>query len=254
MKFAIAVVILSMLILSAFVLDTKKHIPSAPNYQEALRLQNAAHQPQLAQSDQTQAAESPVPQVVQTPDLPVVQADIAQADQEDKPQSVQTEEPQVIRALVVSATPSFRDVDDRHQECRIVEVPVNYEEQVFVNQAVPNVDSSHPMAGALLGALAGGVVGNQIGNGGGRELARAAGVFTGLVVGNQLGSQPPTRIVQVMHTVQRTRYEQQQRCEEVFSIRREIIDYTVVYSHEGQTMTTTMPNDPGKFITLAASR
>ncbi len=162
--------------------------------------------------------------------------------------------PQPVQAQVISATPNFKEVPDHRQECRMVEVPVNYEEQVQVNQEVPNDDPGHPVIGSVIGALIGAAVGNQVGNGGGREVARAAGIFTGLAVGNRIGSNPPTKTVPVMQTVQRTRYEQQQQCEEVAATKQEIAGYTVVYNYQGQTLTTTMPNDPGQYITLVAVR
>ena len=151
--------------------------------------------------------------------------------------------PQVIQAQVISSTPNSKDVPDHRQECRMIEVPVDYEETVQVEQEEPNDDPGHPVA-----------VGNQIGNGSGRDWARALGFIGGAIAGNRAGTPPATRIVPVMQAVQRTRYEQQQQCEEVNGTRQEVDGYTVTYNYQGQTMTTTMPNDPGQFVTLVAAR
>ena len=161
---------------------------------------------------------------------------------------------QSVQAQVISATPNYREVPDHKQECRMVEVPVAYEEQVQAEQEVPNDDPGHPVIGSVIGALVGAAIGNQVGNGGGREVARAAGIFTGLAVGNRIGSNPPTKTVAVMQTVQRTRMEQQQQCEEVAATKQEVAGYTVTYNYQGQILTTTMPNDPGQYVTILAAR
>lgn len=162
--------------------------------------------------------------------------------------------PQVIQAQVISSTPNFKDVPGQRQECRMIEVPVDYEETVQVEQEVPNDDPGHPVAGTVIGGVIGAAVGNQIGNGSGRDWARALGFIGGAIAGNRAGTPPATRIVPVMQAVQRTRYEQQQQCEEVNGTRQEVDGYTVTYNYQGETMTTTMPNDPGQFVTLVAAR
>ncbi|MFZ2507023.1 MAG: glycine zipper 2TM domain-containing protein [Steroidobacteraceae bacterium] len=96
----------------------------------------------------------------------------------------------------------------------------------------------------LLGSVIGGVVGNQIGSGGGRDLARIAGVLVGGAIGNNLSHQ--------RHGDYYGRERLVERCEVHYrdSWDERIDGYRVTYEYAGREYTTRMPYDPGERVRI----
>lgn len=132
------------------------------------------------------------------------------------------------RARVISSTPiiDIVEVPNEHREC--------WTEEVYGTR------QRRSGAGMIVGSIIGGVIGNQIGRGDGRKVATVAGTVIGAAVGHdadrQARSEPYSNTEH--HCRVTTDYIQEER----------LRGYRVTYRYQGQTFTTEMDHDPGKFL------
>jgi len=129
------------------------------------------------------------------------------------------------RARVVDVTPIMERV----------EVPVDREEcwQEDVRT------TTHDDGGLVLGGIIGGVIGHQVGHGRDRAVATVAGSVIGAAIGHDADrGSSTTRVETQNHCRVRTEYEE----------REQLRAYRVTYRYHGQTYTTEMDHEPGRFI------
>ena len=145
-------------------------------------------------------------------------------------------------AKVIRSEPIMERVSEPRQECWNETVSTTAE----VTRPAPD---NRSIGGAVVGGLVGGIVGNQVGQGSGKTAATAAGAIAGAILGDKVGNQgaPATQTV----TVPQTREER--HCRQVENYRDVIRGYLVTYRYNGKTITTRLPNDPGKSVTLGIS-
>jgi uncharacterized protein YcfJ len=129
-------------------------------------------------------------------------------------------------APVVSATPIVERVIEPRQEC-------------VSQQNAPAQPQERSMAGAVVGGAAGGLLGAQVGKGSGRTAAAAAGAIAGAIIGDRIDND--RRIASA---------PQAQQCRTVETTREIIRGYTVVYRYNDRDITTTLPYDPGRTVTV----
>lgn len=133
------------------------------------------------------------------------------------------------KARVVAVSPIYEvvEIPTERRECWTEEV-----------QGSRRVSSG---AGAVVGGIIGGVIGHQIGHGHDRKIATVAGTMIGATVGADADRQN-ARIEPYSNTEHhcqvRTDYVQEER----------LRAYQVTYRYHGETFTTEMDRDPGKFI------
>ena len=127
-------------------------------------------------------------------------------------------------AQVMSVTPIVERVVEPRQEC--------------VSQGAPAQPQERSMAGAVVGGVAGGLLGAQVGRGSGRTAAAAAGAIAGAVIGDRVDNR------------QTAAASQPQRCRTVETTREIVRGYTVVYRYNDREITTTLPYDPGRTVTV----
>ena len=127
-------------------------------------------------------------------------------------------------AQVMSVTPVVERVVEPRQEC--------------VSQGAPAQPQERSMAGAVVGGVAGGLLGAQVGRGSGRTAAAAAGAIAGAVIGDRVDNR------------QTAAASQPQRCRTVETTREIVRGYTVVYRYNERDITTTLPYDPGRTVTV----
>jgi uncharacterized protein YcfJ len=143
-------------------------------------------------------------------------------------------------ANVVGVEPVYRTVDYSVpvQECRLVDVEVHHES-----------DSSRyrSYTGPILGAIIGGAIGNAVGHG---KTNKKVGTVVGAVLGGSIGRDITRRYRQVRHEPRTVSYRTEEVCETVYQTeeRLELDGYDVTYRYAGQTHTTRMDNDPGKYL------
>lgn len=129
------------------------------------------------------------------------------------------------QAKVISVTPIMERV----------EVPVDRE--ACWKEDVETTTQSD--AGMVIGGIIGGVLGHQVGHGHQRRVATVAGSAIGAAIGANSDRRNAS-----------TTYETRDHCE----IRTEYVEeerlraYEVTYRYRGQTFTTEMDHDPGRFI------
>lgn len=105
---------------------------------------------------------------------------------------------------------------------------------------VSNPGSGRSYTGAILGGLAGAILGNQVGQGNGNKAATAVGAIAGAMAGDRLDNSAPAY----------AQPEQVRRCRTVDNYRQVVKGYTVVYRYNGHDVTTTLPYDPGRTVTV----
>jgi uncharacterized protein YcfJ len=127
-------------------------------------------------------------------------------------------------AQVMSVTPIVERVVEPRQEC--------------APQGAPAQPQDRSMAGAVVGGVAGGLLGAQVGRGSGRTAAAAAGAIAGAVIGDRVDNR------------QAASAPQPQRCRTVETTREIIRGYTVVYRYNDRDITTALPYDPGRAVTV----
>jgi len=99
--------------------------------------------------------------------------------------------------------------------------------------------TTHSDGGMVLGGIIGGVLGHQVGHGKQRQVATVAGSVIGAAIGADSDSRNTS-----------TTYETRDRCQ----VRTEYVEkeqlraYEVTYRYRGQTFTTEMDHEPGRFI------
>ncbi len=136
------------------------------------------------------------------------------------------------RAEVLSSTPVYHQVNHPRRECWTDDSQSN-------NSDNNSGSTDHSYLGAGLGAIAGGLLGNQVGGGNGRTAATAVGAVAGALVGDHLGNQNQNQPAQPT-----------QHCETHDNYQQVLDGYAVTYRYHGQTMSTQMPQDPGRYLNL----
>ncbi len=149
-------------------------------------------------------------------------------------------------AKVVAAEPVYRTVSysEPVEQCTLVDEPV-YQEPRY-----------RSYTGPILGAIIGGAIGNAVGH---SKTNKKVGTAVGAVLGGTIGRDIQRRAEQRQaashsygsHGGYRTvSYETREVCETVYETREELeLDgYEVTYRYAGQTHTTRMDHDPGRYL------
>ena len=149
------------------------------------------------------------------------------------------------RAEVVAAEPIYRTVSysEPVAQCAVVEEPV------YVQPRRRAAYRSY--TGPILGAIIGGAIGNAVGH---SKTNKKVGTAVGAVLGGTIGRDIQHRAEQQRtdssgYGARQVRYEQREVCETVYETREtlELDGYDVTYRYAGQTHTTRMDHDPGRF-------
>ncbi|MFV2089432.1 MAG: glycine zipper 2TM domain-containing protein [Pseudomonadales bacterium] len=146
----------------------------------------------------------------------------------------------VDRARVVGVEPVYRTFEYSVpvQECRLVEMPVRFE-----------TGESHgrSFTGPIVGAIIGGAIGNAVGH---NKTNKKVGTVVGAVLGGSIGRDISRSRDRGYHERRAVSYETEEVCETVYETeqRRELDGYDVTYRYAGQTHTTRMEHDPGKYV------
>lgn len=138
------------------------------------------------------------------------------------------------RAQVLASTPVYDTINEPRRECWTE--TAGYETRSYRN--------GNTGGGAVLGAIAGGLIGSTIGKGDGRIAAAAVGAATGAVVGDRWND--GDRRVE-------SRPRQVEQCRVHDNYRQVISGYDVRYRFQGREYTTSLPYDPGRWLTLNVS-
>jgi uncharacterized protein YcfJ len=138
------------------------------------------------------------------------------------------------RAHVRSVEPQYETIAMPRQEC--------------TNQVVNEVHrtGTRDYGGALIGGIAGGLLGHQVGGGNGRAAATAVGAVVGAMAGDNLANRD--RYPQYVETPREVT-----ACRTVQDMQQRLTGYRVEYDYHGQTYTTFMPQDPGRFVRVRVS-
>lgn len=133
-------------------------------------------------------------------------------------------------ARVTNVEPQYESVRVPRQECS--------------NQWVSEPRRGRDVGGAVFGGIVGGLIGNQVGGGHGREAATAVGAVVGAFAGDNLANrdrwqQPVAREVTM--------------CRDVEDVQQRLVGYRVTYDYHGQQYTTTMRDNPGRFVPVRVS-
>lgn len=123
----------------------------------------------------------------------------------------------------------------------IVEVPVE-DRECWTEEVTGTRHRNNSGAGMVAGTIIGGVLGHQVGRGDGKKVATVAGTIIGAAVGNEMGKKQ--RHQPYAHT------EHHCRVSEEYYEEERIRGYQVTYRYGGETFTTEMDRDPGKFLRL----
>jgi uncharacterized protein YcfJ len=146
------------------------------------------------------------------------------------------------QARVVAAEPVYRTVSYAvpEEQCSLVEVPA----------AEPPRYRS--FTGPILGAVIGGAIGNAVGH---SKTNKKVGTAVGAVLGGTIGRDIQRRMAQERYAAYPARYETarfetREVCETVYETREslELEGYDVTYRYAGQTHTTRMDHDPGRYL------
>jgi len=148
----------------------------------------------------------------------------------------------VDQARVVAAEPVYRVVSHSVpvEQCTLVETPVAPE---------PRYRS---FTGPILGAVIGGAIGNAVGH---SKTNKKVGTAVGAVLGGTIGRDIQRRTERQRYDrypvrYDTARYQTREVCETVYETREteELEGYDVTYRYAGQTHTTRMDRDPGRFL------
>lgn len=123
----------------------------------------------------------------------------------------------------------------------IVEVPVENRE-CWTEEVSGTSHRNSSGASMVVGTIIGGVLGHQMGRGDGKKVATAAGTIIGAAVGNEMGKKH--RREPYSHT------EHHCRVSEDYYEEERVRGYQVTYRYRGETFSTEMDRDPGKFLRL----
>jgi uncharacterized protein YcfJ len=141
------------------------------------------------------------------------------------------------QARVVAAEPVYRTVSYSvpEEQCSLVEVPL----------AEPPRYRS--FTGPILGAVIGGAIGNAVGH---SKTNKKVGTAVGAVLGGTIGRDIQRRMAQERYAAYPARFETREVCEIVYETREslELEGYDVTYRYAGQTHTTRMDHDPGRYL------
>lgn len=141
------------------------------------------------------------------------------------------QEDQIVLATVVSATPVTRriGVPQVQQLCSWETVPIN------------NATDENKPARIITGAIIGSVIGNNIK---GEQHGGTAGAVLGGLIANAVTTQP-----------KRVRFQDVETCQSqtTYVFEERISGYDVTYELEGETFTTRMDHDPGRFLRFRRS-
>ena len=146
----------------------------------------------------------------------------------------------VDQAKVVDVLPIYTTVEYSvpTEQCRLVDVPVHRESRESRYRSY---------TGPIVGAIIGGVIGNAVGH---NKTNKKVGTAVGAILGGTIGRD-------IAHRNQRDRYQRvgvsymtEEVCETVYETdqRQELEGYDVTYRYAGQTHTTRMDRDPGRYL------
>ncbi|MGE0624676.1 MAG: glycine zipper 2TM domain-containing protein [Pseudomonadales bacterium] len=146
------------------------------------------------------------------------------------------------KAKVLSADPVYRTVS----------VSVPREQCSLVEEAVPSTPRYRSYTGPILGAIIGGAIGNAVGH---NKTNKKVGTAVGAVLGGTIGRDIQHRSQQSRYDdygYQGVRYETREVCHTVYDVEQheELDGYDVTYRYAGETFTTRMDHDPGRFLTV----
>ncbi len=137
-------------------------------------------------------------------------------------------------ARVSSVEPQYENVRVPRQECS----------RQWISEPRRHGERDH--GGAVLGGIVGGLIGNQVGGGHGREAATAVGAVVGAFTGNNLANrdywQQPAPTPREVTT-----------CRDVEDVQSRLVGYQVTYNYHGQSFTTLMQENPGRFVPVRVS-
>jgi uncharacterized protein YcfJ len=144
------------------------------------------------------------------------------------------------RALVVEVEPVYRSYDYSVpvEQCRLVDLPVHVEHH----------DSHYrSFTGPIVGAIIGGAIGNALGH---NKTNKKVGTAVGAILGGSIGRDMSGRYHRDRYHPRTVSYQTEQVCETVYETeeRLELDGYDVTYRYAGQTHTTRMEHDPGKYL------
>lgn len=113
-----------------------------------------------------------------------------------------------------------------------------------VRQTVYSAGPHRSFTSTVVGGIIGGVVGNQFGSGSGQDAMTVAGALLGASIGRDAAHR--------RHTLARTAYVNERRCEveEVVHEEQRLEGYRVYYKFQGRNYMTRTTRDPGKRIRL----
>jgi uncharacterized protein YcfJ len=141
------------------------------------------------------------------------------------------------KAKVVNSAPIYQTVE------RVVPVEQCHVERVRSHQVQRSV------TGPIVGALIGGALGNAVGH---NKSNKRVGAVVGAVLGGSIGADISRR----RHA---ERYRPVYRTEEVCRVVDEVYEervlagYNVTYRYAGETFTTRMDEDPGRYLRVRVS-
>jgi uncharacterized protein YcfJ len=145
----------------------------------------------------------------------------------------------VDRAQVVDVEPVYRSVEYTvpTEQCRLVEVAQRRDR---------HHDGHRSYTAPILGAIIGGAIGNAVGH---SKTNKKVGTAVGAVLGGSIGHDVGRRHAESRHR-SRVSYTTEEVCETVYETREEVtVDgYDVTYRYAGQTHTTRMDHDPGRYV------
>ena len=148
------------------------------------------------------------------------------------------------QAKVVAAEPVYRTVSysEPVEQCTLVDEPVYTETR--------HRSEYRSYTGPILGAIIGGAIGNTVGH---SKTNKKVGTAVGAVLGGTIGRDIQRRAEQRRtdsYGYERVRYESREVCETVYETTEalELEGYDVTYRYAGQTHTTRMDHDPGRFL------
>lgn len=142
----------------------------------------------------------------------------------------------VDHAQVVDVEPVYRSVEYTvpTEQCRLVEVPARHDGR-YRSYTAP-----------ILGAIIGGAIGNAVGH---SKTNKKVGTVVGAVLGGSIGHDIGRRQAESRRQVG-VSYTTEEVCETVYETQEErtLEGYDVTYRYAGQTHTTRMDHDPGRFV------
>ena len=169
----------------------------------------------------------------------------------------------VQRAEVLSVDPVFETVEisEPHELCREEQVPFRSDARYDDRHASRKASTYRSRTPGVLGAIVGGAIGHSVGNG---KTNKRIGTAVGAILGGSIGADISRRNHRSQLRQQEDRwqdprgyggyepiqYRTQRVCEIVTDTRIEqrVSAYDVAYAYGGETYTTVLDYDPGRYL------